>query len=140
MVPKLFKKHTGTETETENNTSAHHSIGWYKAFPSLLGLGKHIHADDEKKHTDREKQNLCRHNPGTNFESVCKETHCLFYCTNFIEVLDFLITNLDLAVDDEGWEAGDEVGALALSTVDEGILGALLLEVILLLGAPRARI
>ena len=64
----------------------------------------------------------------------------MFYCTNFIEVLDFLITNLDLTVDHEGREAGDEVGALALITIHERVLGALLSEVILLLGAPRARV
>jgi hypothetical protein len=54
--------------------------------------------------------------------------------------LDFLVPHLDLTVDHEGWEAADEVGATALSTVHEGVLCALLLEVILLLGAPRARV
>jgi len=55
-------------------------------------------------------------------------------------LLNLLISHLDLTVDHEGWEATDEVGATALSTVHEGVLHALLLEVILLLGAPRARV
>ena len=54
--------------------------------------------------------------------------------------LNLLVPHLDLAIDDEGRESGDEVGALALSTIHEGVLGALLREVILLLGAPRARV
>ena len=54
--------------------------------------------------------------------------------------LNFLISHLDLTVDNQGWKAGDEVGALALSTIHERVLGALLLEVILLLGTPWARI
>jgi len=54
--------------------------------------------------------------------------------------LNLLVAHLDLAVNDQGRETRDEVGALALSTVDERVLGALLLEVILLLGAPRARV
>ncbi len=55
-------------------------------------------------------------------------------------LLNFLVSHLDLTVDDEGRESRDEVGALALSTVHERVLGALLLEVILLLGAPWAGI
>ena len=54
--------------------------------------------------------------------------------------LDLLIPHLDLTVDDQGRETRDEVGALALSTIHERVLGSLLLEVILLLGAPRAGI
>ena len=54
--------------------------------------------------------------------------------------LDLLVSHLDLTVDDQGRESRHEIGALALSTIDERVLGALLLEVILLLGAPRARV
>ena len=53
---------------------------------------------------------------------------------------DLLVAHLDFAVYHKSWEARDKVGALTLSTVDERVLGALLLEVILLLGAPRARV
>ena len=55
-------------------------------------------------------------------------------------LLNLLVSHLDLTVNHEGWEAADEVGALALSTIHERVLCALLLEVILLLGAPRARV
>ncbi len=55
-------------------------------------------------------------------------------------LLDLLVTNLDITVDHEGWEAADKVGALALSTVHERVLCALLSEVFLLLGAPGARV
>ena len=55
-------------------------------------------------------------------------------------LLNLLISHLDLTVDHEGWEAADEVGATALSTIHEGVLHALLLEIVLLLGAPRARV
>ena len=54
--------------------------------------------------------------------------------------LNLLVPHLDVTVNHEGWEARDKVGALALSTVHEGVLCALLLEVVLLLGAPRARV
>ena len=54
--------------------------------------------------------------------------------------LDLLVAHLDLTVDDEGWEARDEVGTLALSTVHKRVLCALLLEVVLLLCAPWARV
>ena len=54
--------------------------------------------------------------------------------------LDLLVTHLDLTIDDQCWEAADEIGALALSTVHERVLFALGGEVLLLLGAPRARI
>ena len=54
--------------------------------------------------------------------------------------LNLLVAHLDLTVDHEGWESTHEVGALALSTIHERVLGALLLEVILLLGAPRAAV
>ena len=53
-------------------------------------------------------------------------------------LLDFLVTHLDLTVDDESWEARDKVGALTLITVDERIVHVLLLQVVLLLGAPWA--
>lgn len=56
------------------------------------------------------------------------------------KVLNLLVPHLDLTVDDEGRETGYEVGALALSTVHKRVLGTLLLEVILLLRAPWARI
>ena len=51
-----------------------------------------------------------------------------------------MVAHLDLTVDDQGRESRDEVGALALSTIHERVLGALLRKVILLLGAPRARV
>jgi hypothetical protein len=54
--------------------------------------------------------------------------------------LDLLVSHLDLSVNHEGRETRDEVGALALITVHEGVLGALFGEVVLLLGAPRARV
>ena len=54
--------------------------------------------------------------------------------------LNLLVAHLDLTVDHEGWESGHEIGALALSTIHERVLGALLREVILLLGAPRAAV
>ena len=54
--------------------------------------------------------------------------------------LNLLVAHLDLTVNHEGRESRDEVGALALSTIHERVLGALLLEVILLLGAPRAAV
>ena len=55
-------------------------------------------------------------------------------------LLDLLVTNLNLTVNHEGRKARDKVGALALSTVHERVLCALLGEVILLLGAPGARV
>ena len=58
----------------------------------------------------------------------------------FVCRLDFLISHLDLTVNHEGWETRDEVGATALSTIHERVLHAFLLEVILLLGAPWARV
>ena len=54
--------------------------------------------------------------------------------------LNLLVAHLDVTVNHEGWEARDKVGALALSTVHERVLCALLLEVVLLLGAPWARV
>ena len=54
--------------------------------------------------------------------------------------LNLLVAHLDVTVNHDGWEAGDKVGALALSTVHERVLCALLLEVVLLLGAPWARV
>ena len=61
-------------------------------------------------------------------------------CLRHGQLLNLLVPHLDLTVDHEGWETRDEVGTLALSTIHERVLGALLLEVILLLGAPRARV
>jgi len=55
-------------------------------------------------------------------------------------VLDLLVTRLDFAVDDECWISRDKVGALALCTVHKGVLNLLLLEVVLLLCAPWARV
>ena len=55
-------------------------------------------------------------------------------------LLNLLVTHLDLAVYHKSWEARDKVGALTLSTVHERVLCALLLEVVLLLCAPRARV
>jgi len=54
--------------------------------------------------------------------------------------LNLLVAHLDFTVNHQGWETRDEIGALTLSTIHERVLGALLLEVILLLGAPRARV
>ena len=54
--------------------------------------------------------------------------------------LNLLVAHLDITVDHECRETRHEVGALALSTIHEGVLCALLSEVILLLGAPRARV
>lgn len=51
-----------------------------------------------------------------------------------------MIPNLDITVNHQGWETRDEVGALALVTIHERVLGALLCEVVLLLSAPRARV
>lgn len=53
---------------------------------------------------------------------------------------DLLVTHLDLAVHHKSWETADKVGALTLCTVDERVVHVLLLQVVLLLGAPRARI
>ena len=66
----------------------------------------------------------------------------MFLVENLVQqvLLDLLIAHLDLAIHYQRWEARDKVGALTLSTVDERVLGALLLEVILLLCAPRARV
>ena len=55
-------------------------------------------------------------------------------------LLNLLVTHLDLAIHYESWEARDKVGALTLITVDERIVHVLLLEVVLLLGAPRTRV
>ena len=62
------------------------------------------------------------------------------YVPGPLGLLDFLVPNLDLTVNHEGWETRDEIWATALSTIHERVLGSLLLEVILLLGAPRARV
>ena len=57
-----------------------------------------------------------------------------------IGLLNLLVAHLDLTVNHESWEAADEVGATALSTVHERVLCAFLLEVLFLLGAPRTRV
>ena len=55
-------------------------------------------------------------------------------------LLNLLVAHLNLTVNHEGWETADKVGTLALITIHECVLGALLREVVLLLGAPRARV
>ena len=55
-------------------------------------------------------------------------------------LLDLLVSHLNFTVDDEGWEPRYKVGALPLSTVNERVVHVLLLQVILLLGAPWARV